>query len=76
MSARGQLDGKLAQNATSAGIAVDRDGFGYRQPGMQLQESLSEADFFSLSIESSAYLVPQNTLAAHSQFQLTDAKKV
>lgn len=56
MSARGQLDGKLAQNATSAGMAVDRDGFGYRQPGMQSQESLSEADFFSLSIESSAYL--------------------
>ena len=64
------------QNSTAAGMALDKDGFGYRQPGMQLHESLADPNFFPLSIESGGYIVPVNTIAAHSQFELTAAKKV
>ena|SRR5947209_10435215 len=63
------------QNSTSAGMALDRDGFGYRQPGMPMHESIADANFFPLSIESGGYIAPANTLASHTQFQLTDATK-
>ena len=64
------------QNSVGAGMALDKDGFGYRQPGMQLHESLADPNFFPLSIESGGYIVPVNTIAAHSEFQLNDAKKI
>lgn len=64
------------QNPTAATMQLDNNGFGYRQPGMQLHENLADANFFPLSRESGGYIVPENTIASHSEFELTEAKKV
>ena len=60
------------QNSASAGMATDRDGFGYRQPGVPMNLNLGEPNFLPLSVNSGGYVAPENTHHSSSEFKLTD----
>ncbi len=62
-------------NSVSAGMALDHDGFGYRQPGMPLHTSEADANFLPLSVDSGGYVAPENTRLVNVEFKLTETKK-
>jgi hypothetical protein len=62
-------------NSVTSGMTLDRDGFGYRQPGMPLHNVEGDPNFLPLSVDSGGYLAPENTRQANLEFKLNEAKK-
>jgi hypothetical protein len=62
-------------NSVAAGMALDHDGFGYRQPGIPLYNQTGDSNFFPLSVDSGGYLAPENAMQANIEFKLGEAKR-
>jgi hypothetical protein len=62
-------------SSVAAGMAVDHDGFGYRQPGIPFNNNFGEANFLPLSVNSGGYVAPENTRMSSKQFKLSDEKR-
>lgn len=54
---------------------TDREGFGYRDPGIPIYNADAEADFFPLTVNSGGYIVQEDTRRASHDFKVNDAKK-
>lgn len=54
---------------------TDREGFGYREPGIPIYNADADADFFPLSVNSGGYIVQEDTKRTNQDFKVNEAKK-
>jgi hypothetical protein len=65
----------LLANTTTGTQRLDREGFGYRDPGMPLYDTDADANFFPMTVNSGGYIIKGYLMPNHEQFKLTDFKK-
>ena len=63
------------QNSTTGTQQLDREGFGYRDPGMPFYNSDADPNFFPFTVNSGGYIVQEDTRRSSVEFKVTEAKK-